>query len=164
MRAAGERPTHVSPSLYLPLRALTAWCILRPLAPPAPARSADFLYFLATALQPRFLATVTEAGEPCPVEVRVGQAVETVGQAGKPKSITGFQTHTTPVLVSARDRAEIADDAYVALSSVAEGILVLRVNAEAKAKRDAEKAARAEAGGGAKVRAPVARADLRWDS
>jgi hypothetical protein len=146
------------------LRALTAWCILRPLAPPAPARSADFLYFLATALQPRFLATVTEAGEPCPVEVRVGQAVETVGQAGKPKSITGFQTHTTPVLVSARDRAEIADDAYVALSSVAEGILVLRVNAEAKAKRDAEKAARAEAGGGAKVRAPVARADLRWDS
>jgi hypothetical protein len=162
VRAAGERPTHVSPSLYLPLRALTAWCILRPLAPPAPARSADFLYFLATALQPRFLATVTEAGEPCPVEVRVGQAVETVGQAGKPKSITGFQTHTTPVLVSARDRAELADEAFVALSNVAEGIVVLRVNAEVKAKRDAEKAARAAEASGVRGVRVGARADLTW--
>ena len=45
--------------------------------------------------------------------------------AGRPKSITGFQTHTTPVLVSARDRAELADEAFVALSNVAEGIVVL---------------------------------------
>ena len=115
-------------------------------------------------MQPRFLATVTEAGEPCPVEVRVGQAVETVGQAGKPKSITGFQTHTTPVLVSARDRAELADDAFIPLSSVAEGILVLRVNADVKAKRDAETAARAaEAGGGVRGVRVGARADLRWE-
>jgi len=28
------------------------------------------------------------------------QAVDVVGQAGKPKSITGFATHTTPVLVA----------------------------------------------------------------
>lgn len=52
--------------------------------------------------------------KPLPVTVRVGQAVETVGQAGKPKTITGFQTHTTPVLLGVRDRAEvrfILDDA-----------------------------------------------------
>lgn len=45
--------------------------------------------------------------KPLPVNVRVGQAVETVGQAGKPKTITGFQTHTTPVLLGVRDRAEV---------------------------------------------------------
>jgi 26S proteasome regulatory subunit N1 len=33
------------------------------------------------------------------VSVRVGQAVDVVGQAGKPKKITGFQTHETPVLI-----------------------------------------------------------------
>ena len=28
---------------------------------------------------------------------RVGQAVDVVAQAGRPKTITGFQTHNTPV-------------------------------------------------------------------
>ena len=44
------------------------------------------------------------------MKVRVGQAVDTVGMAGKPKRITGFQTHTTPVLLAAGDRAELATD------------------------------------------------------
>ena len=35
-----------------------------------------------------------------PVSVRVGQAVDVVGQAGRPKTITGFATHTTPVLLA----------------------------------------------------------------
>ena len=52
---------------------------------------------------------VDENLKPLPVNVRVGQAVETVGQAGKPKTITGFQTHTTPVLLGVRDRAEVRD-------------------------------------------------------
>jgi 26S proteasome regulatory subunit N1 len=42
--------------------------------------------------------------------VRVGQAVDTVGAAGKPKTITGFQTHTTPVLLAAGERAELSTD------------------------------------------------------
>lgn len=46
------------------------------------------------------------------MNVRVGQAVETVGQAGKPKTITGFQTHTTPVLLGVRDRAEVCHVMY----------------------------------------------------
>ena len=33
-----------------------------------------------------------------------------VGQAGKPKTITGFQTHTTPVLLAYGERAELATD------------------------------------------------------
>ena len=38
------------------------------------------------------------------------QAVDVVAQAGKPKSITGFQTHTTPVLLAYGERAELAND------------------------------------------------------
>uniref|UniRef100_A0A8C9SC40 26S proteasome non-ATPase regulatory subunit 2 n=1 Tax=Scleropages formosus TaxID=113540 RepID=A0A8C9SC40_SCLFO len=57
------------------------------------------LYSLVAAMQPRMLVTFDEELRPLPVSVRVGQAVDVVGQAGKPKAITGFQTHTTPVLL-----------------------------------------------------------------
>jgi 26S proteasome regulatory subunit N1 len=39
-----------------------------------------------------------------------------VGQAGKPKTITGFQTHTTPVLLAYGERAELATEEYLPLS------------------------------------------------
>ena len=51
------------------------------------------LYFLASAMNPRYLLTVDANFETVPVSVRVGQAVETVGQAGRPKTITGFQVY-----------------------------------------------------------------------
>lgn len=60
------------------------------------------------------------------VKVRVGQAVETVGQAGNPKKITGFQTQETPVLVNVGDRVELATDEYEPYTSVLEGIVVLK--------------------------------------
>ena len=40
-------------------------------------------------LQPRMLVTFDEKMRPMPVPVRVGAAVDVVGQAGKPKTITG---------------------------------------------------------------------------
>ena len=49
------------------------------------------LYYLATAMNPRFLSTVDTDLNPVSISVRVGQAVETVGQAGRPKTISGFQ-------------------------------------------------------------------------
>ena len=52
--------------------------------------------------------------------------MDTVGQAGQPRRITGFQTHTTPVLLSATDRAELVSDEYEALTNVLEGFVVLR--------------------------------------
>ena len=55
------------------------------------------IYFLACSMYPRMLVTVDADMQPVPCSVRVGMAVDTVGQAGKPKTITGFQTHTTPV-------------------------------------------------------------------
>jgi|TARA_B110000208_G_scaffold141287_1_gene170521 26S proteasome regulatory subunit N1 len=74
------------------------------------------------------LTTLNSDLEPMPVEVRVGQAVDTVGQAGKPRSITGFQTHTTPVLLAAGEKAELVDqEKYLAMDTMLEGSVILRV-------------------------------------
>ncbi|KAJ8511353.1 hypothetical protein OPV22_001787 [Ensete ventricosum] len=86
------------------------------------------LYILVLAMQPRMLMTVDENLKPISVQVRVGQAVDVVGQAGRPKTITGFQTHSTPVLLAAGDRAELATDKYIPLSSVLEGFVILKEN------------------------------------
>lgn len=61
-----------------------------------------------------------------PVSVRVGKAVDIVGKAGNPKSISGGYVHTTPTLLSSGERAELALDEYEALSSVLEGFVILR--------------------------------------
>lgn len=120
------------------------------------------LYCLATAMNPRMVLTVNEQGAALPVEVRVGQAVETVGQAGKPKTITGFQTHTTPVLLSVRDRAELGDDTYLPLTSVLEGVVVLRVNPEAAGRKEREAREKEEKEKRIRLGAPRGRADLQW--
>jgi 26S proteasome regulatory subunit N1 len=74
------------------------------------------------------LMTLDEEGKPLPVTVRVGQAVDVVGQAGKPKTITGFQTHTTPVLLGVGDRAELATEKYIPVTPILEGCVILRPN------------------------------------
>jgi 26S proteasome regulatory subunit N1 len=63
------------------------------------------LFGLVPAITPRMLRTVDEAGAPLPVEVRVGTAVDVVAQAGRPKTITGIQTHTVSARVGRRERA-----------------------------------------------------------
>ncbi|PSS16431.1 26S proteasome non-ATPase regulatory subunit 2 A like [Actinidia chinensis var. chinensis] len=88
------------------------------------------LYFLVLAMQPRMLLTVDENLKPLAVPVRVGQAVDVVGQAGRPKTITGFQTHSTPVLLAAGDRAELATEKYIPLSPILEGFVILKENPE----------------------------------
>mmetsp|Transcript_31070 Transcript_31070/g.68978 ORF Transcript_31070/g.68978 Transcript_31070/m.68978 type:complete len:901 (-) Transcript_31070:581-3283(-) len=86
------------------------------------------LYALATAMKPRMLLTLDEEGKLLPVPVRVGQAVDVVAQAGRPKTITGFQTHTTPVLMGAGERAELGTEKYVPLSPILEGQVILKSN------------------------------------
>lgn len=56
------------------------------------------------------------------------QAVDVVGQAGKPKTITGFQTHTTPVLLAHGERAELATKEHVPVTPILEGFVILRKN------------------------------------
>lgn len=94
-------------------------------------KSHYLLYYLTAAIQPRMLVTFDEEMNPLPVDVRVGQAVDVVGQAGKPKSITGFQTHTTPVLLGPGERAELATDEYIPLTPIIEGFVILRKNPNA---------------------------------
>lgn len=90
------------------------------------------LYFVVLAMQPRMLLTVDENLKPLSVPVRVGQAVDVVGQAGRPKTITGFQTHSTPVLLAAGDRAELATEKYIPLSPILEGFVILKENPDYK--------------------------------
>ncbi|VDN57153.1 unnamed protein product [Dracunculus medinensis] len=92
------------------------------------------LYSLVLAMQPRLLITLIE-DEDDPnkliqinVSVRVGQAVDVVAQAGKPKIITGFQTHTTPVLMAYGERAELANDEYISMTPYLEGLVILKKN------------------------------------
>ena len=84
------------------------------------------LYYLATAMSPRFLITLDEELKPLTVNVRVGQAVDVVGQAGRPKTITGWQTQSTPVLLAHGERAELEDEKYLSLTNVLEGVVILR--------------------------------------
>lgn len=91
-------------------------------------KSHYLLYYLTCAMNPRMLITVNEDMSWRSVTARVGQAVETVGQAGKPKTITGFQTHTTPVLLGAQERAELGTEEVLSVSSVLEGIVILKDN------------------------------------
>ncbi len=86
------------------------------------------LYFIVMAMYPRFLITFDEAGEPLSTSVRVGQAVDVVGQAGKPRAISGFQTHETPVRLGQTERAELATEEFLSYTHVLEGYVVLAKN------------------------------------
>lgn len=86
------------------------------------------IYFLAPAMYPRFLIMLDEELKNVPVTVRVGQAVDVVGQAGKPRTISGFQTHSTPVRLGTTERAELATEEFIPFAHVLEGFVVLSKN------------------------------------
>ena len=90
------------------------------------ADSHYLLYFIATAMHPRFLVTLDENLQPLKVNVRVGQAVDVVGQAGRPKTITGWQTQSTPVVLAYGERAELEDEQYLPETPILEGLVILR--------------------------------------
>lgn len=91
-------------------------------------KSHYLLYYITCAMNPRMLITVDKELNWLPVTARVGLAVDTVGQAGKPKKITGFQTHTTPVLIATNERVELGTEEYLPVASVLEGIVLLTEN------------------------------------
>lgn len=84
------------------------------------------LYLMVPALKPRMFMAVDEDLKPVPVSCRVGQAIDTAGQVGNPKTISGFQTHTTPVLLSAGDKAEVATETHEGLSPFLEGVVIVK--------------------------------------
>ncbi|GCF01532.1 proteasome regulatory particle base subunit [Zygosaccharomyces mellis] len=90
----------------------------------------QLFFMLNSAVRPKFILTLNEDGEPIKVNVRVGQAVDTVGQAGKPKTITGWITQSTPVLLNHGERAELETDEYISYTNNIEGVVILRKNPE----------------------------------
>jgi 26S proteasome regulatory subunit N1 len=58
------------------------------------------LYYLSVAMNPRYLYLVDNELNPVRGTVRVGLAVETVGQPGRPKTITGFQVSDRHLSIS----------------------------------------------------------------
>ncbi|CCE92598.1 proteasome regulatory particle base subunit RPN1 TDEL_0E03550 [Torulaspora delbrueckii] len=88
----------------------------------------QLFYMLNSAVRPKFILTLDEEGQPIKVNVRVGQAVDTVGQAGKPKRITGWITQSTPVLLNHGERAELETDEYISYTSHIEGVVILKKN------------------------------------
>ncbi|KAJ1561865.1 26S proteasome non-ATPase regulatory subunit 2 B, partial [Cladochytrium tenue] len=50
--------------------------------------------------------------------------------AGRPKTITGFQTHSTPVLLAYAERAEFASEEYISCTPVLEGFVIIKKNPE----------------------------------
>jgi 26S proteasome regulatory subunit N1 len=85
-------------------------------------------FFLVPAMYPRFLITLDEDLHSFPVTVRVGQAVDVVGQAGKPRTISGFQTHQTPVRLGTTERGELGTEEYISFAHVMEGFVILQKN------------------------------------
>lgn len=88
------------------------------------------MFHLALAMYPRILCTFTDDEDLTPLNtsVRVGQAVDVVGQAGSPKTITGFVTNNTPVLLGYGERAQLASDEYIPLTPLLEGFVILKKN------------------------------------
>ncbi|KAK2195724.1 bifunctional Armadillo-type fold/RPN1 [Babesia duncani] len=83
------------------------------------------LFYVALAIRPRWLITVDTNMDHIQIPVRVGNSIDTTGTAGKPRKISGFQTHTTPVLVGSSERAELANEEYTAFTTILEGIVVV---------------------------------------
>ena len=70
-----------------------------------------YLQMMLGAARPRCLLFLDNKHENAPVKsnVRVGQAVDTAGQAGSVRNVSGFQTMETPVLLAPGERAVMVD-------------------------------------------------------
>ncbi|CAH0564060.1 unnamed protein product [Brassicogethes aeneus] len=126
-------PLHTDRQLVDPVAMAGLLITLIPLLDPHSTilgRSHYLLYSLVTAIQPRWLLTLDENLEAVPVTVRVGQAVDVVAKAGTPKTIAGIHTHSTPVLLAAGERAELATDQYESFAPTMDGICVLKKKSE----------------------------------
>jgi 26S proteasome regulatory subunit N1 len=63
------------------------------------------IYSLCLSINPRMVMIVDEALQPLTnVQLTVGTAVDTAGQSGNPRTLTGFQVHNAPVLLSIGER------------------------------------------------------------
>ena len=84
------------------------------------------LYSLALAMKPKLVMTVDENLKPKDVQLMIGQAVDIVGQTGNPRTISGFQIHTSPAVINTGERCEINGEDFIPYSDVLEGIVIVK--------------------------------------
>ena len=84
------------------------------------------LYSLALAMKPKMIMTVDENLKPKDVQLMIGQAIDIVGQTGNPRTISGFQIHTSPAIINTGERCEINGEDFVPYSDVLEGIVIVK--------------------------------------
>ena len=84
------------------------------------------LYSLALAMKPKYVMTVDENLKPKDVQLMIGQAVDIVGQTGNPRTISGFQIHTSPAVINTGERCEINGEDFIPYSDVLEGIVIVK--------------------------------------
>ena len=89
------------------------------------------MYNLVSSLYPRMLFTLDEDLKAKTTSVRVGQAVDVVGQAGNPRRITGFQTHDSPVLMKHGERCELGTEEFIPITNIVlENFVIIKKNPE----------------------------------
>ncbi len=88
------------------------------------------IYTLCLSMKPKMVMTLNEKLQMQPISVVVGQAVDTVGMTGNPKTISGFQVNTTPLLMNKGERCELNGDDYISEVSVLEDVIIVRENKE----------------------------------
>ena len=84
------------------------------------------LYSLALAMKPKLVMTVDEHLKPKDVSLMIGQAIDIVGQTGNPRTISGFQIHTSPAVINTGERCEINGEDFKSYSDVLEGIVIVK--------------------------------------
>ena len=84
------------------------------------------IYSLALAMKPKLVMTVDENLKPVDAQLMIGQAVDIVGQTGNPRTISGFQIHTSPAQLNAGERCELSGDDYVTYSDVLENVVIVK--------------------------------------
>ena len=56
----------------------------------------------------------------------VGLAVDTVGQSGNVRTITGFQMHKAPVLLGPNERCELSEEEFTPYTDVLENVVIVK--------------------------------------
>ena len=84
------------------------------------------LYSLALGMRPKLVMTVDENLQPKEVQLMIGQAIDIAGQTGNPRTISGFQTHTSPAVINTGERCEINGEDFIPYSDVLEGIVIVK--------------------------------------
>lgn len=84
------------------------------------------LYSLALAIKPRAVITLDENLNQKQISLSVGQAVDTIGIIGNPRTISGFQTNQTPLLLNIGERCELTNDDWLTETLILEDVVIVK--------------------------------------